>query len=753
MTLLVALLGLTGFFLFSLRDFKVEFSFDSFRPKDAPELTFFEQYSDSFPNHENTILVAFAGPNGNVWNLGFLRQVDSVFEQMRGLANVDTVVSPTRLQRYERSGMGVRSLPLLNLDSVGGMEAGKQRVQSDALLGSVFFSEDGQYISGTLQVDPAILDAPARDTLSHALRKVIAASGLTHVISGVPYIRTHDVEMISSELAFFLSISIFLAIVVMFWLFRSWWGVLLPLVGVGISMAWTFGLMAATGRPLDIIGELLPTVLFVCGVSDIIHLVTRYQQDLQTGLNAKDAMQVTLREIGGALLLTCITTAIGFVTLYTSPLPPIRAFGLYAAAGVVFAWIAVLVFIPIVLLRIDPEKVRSSKGTSNNPWWGRQMNRIFHWVKRWGNWIMATSVVICAVSVYGMSLISYDSYLLDDVSPSDPTRANMQFFEDHFYGARSFEMAILPKNGKLVTDLDILQDIDTIQDFLDTQTRISPFFSTVNYLKGANQLYRGGNERFFKLPSSEEKVEELLAFGYVGGAKEVLEMTMTPSRQMGRLSAKIGDIGSYRFDSIRQNLNTFVQKNCHPENFDYHLTGLAVINEANADVLRDGLFLDLVMAVVMIAILMGIMFRDWKMALVAMIPNILPLLVTAGMMGFSGITLRPSTSIVFLVAFGIATDDTIHFMSRFRHELRIGRDLETGLHNAMMGTGKAMIIAGLILLSGFGSLMTSDFGGTFVIGLFTTVTLLVALPADLLLLPALIRLTGIGKLAADPTRR
>ncbi|MBL0019560.1 MAG: hypothetical protein IPP17_24780 [Bacteroidetes bacterium] len=131
----------------------------------------------------------------------------------------------------------------------------------------------------------------------------------------------------------------------------------------------------------------------------------------------------------------------------------------------------------------------------------------------------------------------------------------------------------------------------------------------------------------FKLPSSEEKVEELLAFGYVGGAKEVLEMTMTPSRQMGRLSAKIGDIGSYRFDSIRQNLNTFVQKNCHPENFDYHLTGLAVINEANADVLRDGLFLDLVMAVVMIAILMGIMFRDWKMALVAMIPNILPLLV------------------------------------------------------------------------------------------------------------------------------
>jgi predicted RND superfamily exporter protein len=744
-TLLVALLGLTAFFIFSLRDFRIAFSFDSFRPKDAPELTFFEHYSDSFPIHENTILVAFEGPNGNVWDLNFLRAVDTVFEAMRALPNVDTVVSPTRLRRYERAGMGVQSYPIVQLDSIQGLQTSKARVENDAFLGSVFFSQDQQFVSGTLQVNPEILDSPARDSLSHALQTLVEGTGLKHVISGVPFIRTQYVEMISSELAFFLSISIFLAVVVMFWLFRSWWGVLLPLVGVGLAMLWTFGLMAATGRPLDIIGELLPTVLFVCGVSDIIHLVTRYQQDLQSGLNAKDAMQLTLKEIGGALLLTCITTAIGFVTLYTSPLPPIKAFGLYAAAGVVFAWIAVLVFIPIVLLRIDPEKVRSSKGTSNNPWWGRQMHKLFLWVKRWGNWIMATSVVICAVSVFGMSLISYDSYLLDDVSPNEPTRANMQFFEEHFYGARSFEMAIMPRNGKLLTDIDILQDLDTIQDFLQTQTRMSPFFSIVNYLKGANQLYKGGNERFFKLPSNAEKVEEMLAYGYASGAKEVVEMTMTQGRTMGRLSSKIGDIGSYRFDSIRQNLHAFVQKNCQPQNFDYHLTGLAVINEANADVLRDGLFLDLVMAVVMIAILMGIMFRDWKMALVAMIPNVIPLLVTAGMMGFTGITLRPSTSIVFLVAFGIATDDTIHFMSRFRHELRIGRDLETGLHNAMMGTGKAMIIAGLILLAGFGSLMTSNFGGTFVIGLFTTVTLLVALPADLLLLPALIRLTGIGQ--------
>ena len=745
---LAAVLGLTAFFLFSLRDFKVAFSFDSFRPTDAPELEFFERYSDSFPTYENTILVAFKGPDGNIWNLPFLQKVDATFEQMRGIANVDTVISPTRLVRYVRSGMSATARPLMRLDSAVSLEKARAEVEADPMLGSFFFSNDHQYISGGLQVNPAILDSPARDSLSHALRKVVESAGLEHVISGVPYIRTQYVEMISSELAYFLSISILLAVIVMYWLFRSWWGVLLPLIGVGIAMIWTFGLMAATGKPLDIICELLPTVLFVCGVSDIIHLVTRYQTDLSSGLPGKEVMRLTLKEIGGALFLTCITTAIGFVTLYTSPLPPIRSFGLYAGASVIFAWIAVMVFIPNILLRLNTEKVRRSSGASNNARWDLYMTRMHNWVKRRGNWILGSTVAICLASLWGMSLISYDSYLLDDVSPDDPTRANMQFFEQHFYGARSFEVAIMPRPGKTMTDLEILQDLDTLQDFARTQTHMSPFFSLVNYLKGANQLYRGGDARFFKLPSSQEKVDELLAFGYAAGASDVLKMTTTKSGNMGRMSAKIGDIGSYQFAAIRTELAAFVQRACHPENFDYHLTGLAVINEANADVLRDGLFLDLVMAIVMIAILMGIMFRDWKMALAAMIPNIIPLLVTAGMMGFSGITLRPSTSIVFLVAFGIATDDTIHFMSRFRHELRIGNDVEKGLYNAMIGTGKAMIIAGMILLSGFGSLMTSDFGGTFVIGLFTAVTLLVALPADLLLLPVLIRLSGIGKKAA-----
>lgn len=742
--LLTLVLGLTVYFGYSLKDFKVDFSFDAFRPKDEPEYDFFEAYRDSFPHYENTVMVAVKAPNQDIWDVPFLRRVDALFESFREISNLDTVISPTRLETYQRSGMGVKRQPLLELDSADVLVKAQASIAEDSLMFGNYFTSDKQYIGGIIMVNPDILDLPERDSVSWGLRKRLKASGMEYVVSGVPFIRTQYVETIRGEITFFLGISILLAILMMFWLFRSWWGVFLPQIGVGLGMVWTFGFMTATGQPLDLVGELLPTVLFVVGIGDIVHLLTKYQQDLQRGLSAKAAMELTVREIGAAIFLTSLTTAIGFASLFSSPLPPVKAFGLYAAAGVMFAYVISIILIPNILLKINPDSIRKSKGAGNNPIWEKMLRWADEWIK--GKSVLIASIVLVLVigSIWGATRISYDNYLLDDISEKDPVRVNMRFFEEHFYGARPFEMAIIAKNGKDVSDLDILQDIEKIQDFLHTQARISPFMSLTNYLKGANKLYRGGQSRNFKLPSSDDKVEELLGFGYSSGAENYLEMIMSPSRKMGRVSGRMPDLGSEKFEVIRENLDAFIQKECHPENFDYHLTGTAVINEANVIFLRQGLFSSLALAIGLIALLMGFLFKDWKMAVVGMIPNILPLLFTAGMMGLMGITLRSSTSIVFLVAFGIAVDDTIHFLSRYRLEIKDGNDMETSLRNTMLGTGKAMILTTLILLSGFAFLMTSSFGGTYVVGLFTALTLVMALLADLFFLPVLIRFFNLG---------
>ena len=742
--LLALVLGLTVYFGYSLKDFKVDFSFDAFRPKDEPEYEFFEAYRDSFPHYENTVMVALKAPSGNFWELDFLREVDTLFTSFKEIANLDTVISPTRLEVYQRSGMGVKRRPLMNLDEASSLVKAQAKVEEDSVMYGNYFTSDKSYVGGIIMVNPDILDLPERDSVSWGLRKRLEASGMEYVVSGVPFIRTQYVETIRGEITFFLGISVLLAILMMFWLFRSWWGVFLPQIGVGLGMVWTFGFMTATGQPLDLVGELLPTVLFVVGIGDIVHLLTKYQQDLQRGLSAKVAMELTVREIGAAIFLTSLTTAIGFASLYSSPLPPVKAFGLYAAAGVMFAYIVSIVLIPNILLKINPESIRNSKGAGNNPIWERMLRWADEWIK--GKGVLITSIVMIFVlgSIWGATQISYDNYLLDDISEKDPVRVNMRFFEEHFYGARPFEMAIIAKKGKDVSDLDILQDVEKIQDFLHTQARISPFMSLTNYLKGANKLYRGGRSRFFKLPSTDDKVEELLGFGYSSGAENYLEMIMSPNRKMARVSGRMPDLGSEKFEVIRENLNAFIGAECQTENFDFRLTGTAVINEANVIFLRQGLFSSLTLAIGLIALLMGVLFKDWKMALIGMIPNILPLLFTAGMMGLMGITLRSSTSIVFLVAFGIAVDDTIHFLSRYRLEIKDGNDMETSLLNTMLGTGKAMILTTMILLSGFAFLMTSSFGGTYVVGLFTALTLVMALLADLFFLPVLIRFFNLG---------
>ena len=735
---------LSLFFAWHAKDIRIDFSFDSFNPHTEPEYQFYAKYKQYFPHADNTILVAFNNGREGIWKADFLGRVDSIFEDFKTIPYLDTVLAPTRLVQYRRAGMGIEGRPLLEWDSDSAIVKSQARLRADSALYFNFFSEDRSHIAGLLTVDTSILDLPFRDTFSVHLRKRLERSGLDYVASGVPYIRTQYVERIKGELIWFLAIAVCLALVVMFWLYRNWWGIFLPQITVLITLVWTIGFMAWTGGGLDLMSELLPSILFVVGISDTVHLSTSYQQNLKAGLGKLAAMKATLGEVGVAAFLTCITTAIGFGSMVLSPMPPLQNFGLYAAAAVIFAYLITIVLLPSVLLGLPEKAVAESRGSSNHPIWERTLVRIYNFVRRRTVPISIGFLLMLVAAGIGISQISTNTYLLDDVSKKDPAQLSMRFFEENFYGNRSFEMGLMAMPGHEVTDLEVLQDMDKIEEHLRGQERMSPFLSLSSYLKNANQLMRGGNPRFYKLPATQDKVEELIGFGYASGAEDLLNMLMSPDRKVARLSARMGDIGTDRFDTLRTGLRNFIQTEGHADHYRYHLTGNAILAERNVHTLRDGLLEDIFVSFALISVVMGLLFKNVKMLIVAIIPNLIPLVVTAGVMGFAGITLRASTSIVFLVAFGIAVDDTIHFLSRFRMELREGYDREQALRISLAGTGKAMVITAIILLTGFLVLLTSDFGATFVIGLFTAMTLAVAILSDMLLLPILIRWARIG---------
>lgn len=754
--LVLAMVLLSVMFAWYARETKVDFSFDSFNPAGDGETVFYKNYRRTFAHADNSILIAFENtqtPAKGIWDAAFLTRVDSFFTGLRDIPHLDTIISPTRLSQYRRAGMGMVARPLLAWDSDSALVQSQERLREDSLLYSMFFSEDRSLLAGVVTLDTSILDLPFRDSVSLAVRAHLEQSGLTHVASGVPYIRTQYVERIRTELIWFLACSVLLALGVMFWLYRNWWGILLPQLTVLLTLVWMLGLMAMMGQGLDLMSELLPSILFVVGISDTVHLTTSYQQNLQAGLGKIEAMRATLNEVGVAAFLTCITTAIGFGTMVLSPMPPLQNFGFFAAASVVFAYIVTMALLPSVLLALPREKVVRSRGSSNSPIWEAKLLRINAFTRRRPGPIALGFLGLLIASGIGIALISTNTYLLDDIHHDDPAKVSMRFFEEKFYGTRSFEVAVIAAPGKSVSDLDILTDMAKIEDYVRSQGRISPFLSLSSYLKTANRLLRGGNNRFYKLPSDQEKVEELIGFAYASNAASALAQVMEPERRVARMSARMGDIGTDRFNDLREGLDAFIQRECHPENFSYHLTGNAIIAERNVQVMRGSLLEDIFSSFLMISLVMGLLFRNWRMLIVAIIPNVIPLIVTAGAMGFLGITLRASTSIVFLISFGIAVDDTIHFLSRFRIELQEGHDRETALRNSIAGTGKAMLITGLILLSGFMFLLSSDFGATFVVGLFTALTLAVAMASDMLLLPILIRWARIGpdEPAASPS--
>jgi predicted RND superfamily exporter protein len=577
-------------------------------------------------------------------------------------------------------------------------------------------------------------------------------SGLKYVVSGVPMIRTGYVEKIKNEMFWFVLFTVLLTLVVMFLLYRNWWSILLPFAAVILGIIWTLGFMGLTGKSLDLVANLLPSIIFVVAISDVVHLFTRYQQELHKGLSRRDAMRSTLKEIGMALFLTSFTTAIGFASLFVSPLPPIRDFGMIAASGVIFAFLISIVIIPNALMLVPAEKVRTSRGAGNVGGWERKLDRLHWWVKNNGRPIALGFGLLIATGIWGMTQISTNTYLLDDIGKRDPVRKSMEFFESNFYGSRSFEMAVFPAEGYSMTDLKVVQNLEKMEDFLHRHERISPFLSIVSYLKTANKVSHAGIGARYAVPDDQEEIDELVGLGYVGESEKVLDMTITRDGKVGRVSARMADIGTDRVEAMADSLSSFYHHNLDTTVFTYRLTGSGVIVDRNTIFLREGLFNGLALAFGLISLLMGLLFRSWRMMLIGIIPNVIPLLLTAGVMGFLGINLRASTSIVFLVSFGIAVDDTIHFLSRLRIELREGKDLETALKNTMTGTGKAMILTTLILLAGFIFLLTSDFGGTYVVGLFTALTLLLALLSDLLLLPVLVRWSGLGKKYAPPVK-
>jgi len=719
----------------NLQNVKFDYNFERFFPIGDPELDFLLEFREQFSPDNDFTLIAIENEAG-VFNQEFLEKVDAFCLSLDSVPLVTAVNGPTRLKYPIMGPLGPISASYIHVDKPELYKRDSLRVfQAPHLLGT-FFSETRPAISIIVDAEH-FLSKEKCDELEQNLSKALEPYAFDKVImSGRIIGQKYFIERTQTEMGLFIGLGFFILAAFLWFSFRTSWGVWVPLLVVGLSATWLISFMQFTGKYVDPLSTLLPIILFVVGVSDIVHILSKYLEELRWGKPKLEALRLAFKEVGMATFLTSITTAIGFLTLLTANILPLKEFGIFMSVGVMIAFLLAFSLLPAVLI-LRKKPPRSDK-KHTQLFWYPVMSKLFRFVIKRRKAIVAGGAFLILISAWGISMIRIDNHLLQDLSEDDPFRQDFEYFEKHFAGIRPFEMALMTKEEKGLLSFESANEINKLEQYLIEHYEMGFVASPLTAIKMANQATHGGRAEYYRFPDSEKAYKSLRSTIKRFEKSKLMAAVLSEDGKEGRISSKIADKGAYNMKKLDAKLFEFIELNIDPSYLETRITGTANLLDKNSEGLAFNMLNGLLIAFLVVGAIMGIVYRSVKFMLISLIPNILPLVLVAAIMGFFGIDLNVSTSIFFTIAFGIAVDDTIHFMSKLRLEMLKNKGFLYAIKRTFLSTGKAIIVTSIILCSGFIALVFSSFASTFYVGLLVSLTLLFAVIADLILLPAIL---------------
>ncbi len=731
----------TGIATFLSTKLEFDYNFENFFPKNDSDLEYFLEYRETFENDNDYILIAIGDDNG-IFSANFLQKAAAFTDELKNTNHVVSVLSPTNIQQPIVTAFGYMEIPLLHINEPEKYANDSIRISKSKEYINTLFAPDFKSICIVVN-NTQIITKKASDELYYDIEALLKKYNfsITHYAGKIRGQKAY-LTIMKQELILFLSISLGLVILFLALSFRSLFGVIVPVITVLIAIIITLGIMKITGKYLDLMTTLLPTILFVVGMSDAVHILNRYIEELRNGLPKLEAIKITFKEVGWATFLTSITTAVGFLTLMAIRIVPVKEFGLYSAIGVIVAFFVAITLLPALLSLIKPPKI--SARNENLFFWNKWLHKLFVFTLRKSKLVVGIYILLIVSSFVGISFLKIDYRLLEDLSEKNPLQQDFRFFENSYSGIRPFEMAVSLKNTSLsFFDYKVIKELNEVENYLYNHYKARFLASPVAVVKSLNKALNNGNSNFYRIPENEKEYQKIKKALKNPRLQEQLTSIVSPKKNMARFTGKMDDVGSYKVAQLNADFDLFFNT-LNSSNLTYRMTGTALLVDKNNGFLAMNMVAGLGVAFLLIALLMGFLFKSIKMAFISLIPNVIPLLIIAGIMGFSGTNINMSTSIIFTIAFGIAVDDTIHFLSKYKIQLTKRSSPFFALRRSFLSTGKAIILTSLILCGGFLSLIFSDFKSTFLIGVYITLTLLLAVISDLFLLPIL--LSNIQKL-------
>lgn len=506
---------------------------------------------------------------------------------------------------------------------------------------------------------------------------------------------------------------------------------------VSIGVVWSLGVLSLFDFEITLLTGLIPPLIIVIGIPNCIFLLNKYHREYKKHNNQIKALSRVIEKTGNAIFLTNTTTALGFATFISTKSAMLVEFGIVAAIDIFLVFILSIFLIPIIFSFLKPPKKRHTKHLENKIM-GKVVDFVEVIVLNHRKKVYVVSILILVFSLFGISKMTTTGNLIDDLPKNDPIVEDLKFFEKGFNGVMPFEVMIdtKEKNGVFSDNAKTLYKIQKFQKEMAKYKEFSKPLSIVEAIKFAYQSYKNGKPKFYILPPASE-LNKLKTFVGNDNEKGNFASFIDSTNQYTRVSFQMADVGTKEMDEILNEIQPIIDDIFPKEDYDVYTTGTSVTFLKGTGYLIENLFTSLSLAIFLIAILMSILFSSVRMVLVSLIPNFLPLLTTAAIMGYLGVAIKPSTILIFSIAFGISVDDTIHFLSKYRQELKIHRlGIKKAAILALRETGFSMIYTSTILFFGFGVFTVSSFGGTVALGTLVSLTILFAVFADLVLLPS-----------------
>ena len=744
--ILLALIFITIFWSTQWKFMQFTYTEANLLPDKHPENITYKSFTNIFGEEGNVLVIAFQEnefyipKKRNTW-----KDLNKRIEEFK---EIDFVLSTENIKDLKKNKKD-KSFIFKEVSKQFPIEAKNPKKFKEKLFlelpfyKNLLYEENTSTIRSIIYMDPNIVNTAERrdfifDSFIPIIKEYEKKLNTKIYISGMPYIRTLNAQNIVDEIGLFVIGATFITSIIFFLFFRSLRATLISLFVVSIGVMWAFGILGWLGYEITVLTALIPPLIIVIGVPNCIFLINKYQQEIAKHGNQAKSLHRMIAKIGNATLMTNLTTASGFATFILTNSKILKEFGVVASVNIIVIFLLSLLIIPITYSFMAMPNKKHLRHLKNKTvdffvtWMEKTVRK-----KRVNVYLISLLGLI--IGITGIYQITISGSLIEDMPKKADFFKDILFFDEVFNGIVPLEIWIDSKREKGIVKPATLRRMNTLHSTIDEIPELAPPISVVNLIKFAKQAYYNGNPNYFALPTSQENSFIYPYISKSNNDNKLIEGYVDSTGQFGRVTTYMKDIKTSRMEKIESELNSLIEKIFPKDRYAVKITGKSLLFLKGTKYLINNLVLSLSLAILLIAIFMAFLFRSFKMILISLIPNLLPLIITAGVMGFTGIPLKPSTILVFSIAFGISVDDTIHFLAKYRQELiSNGWKINRAIFASLRETGISMFYTSVVLFFGFSIFLSSNFGGTQALGGLVAVTLMMAMLANLILLPSLL---------------